>query len=164
MSKIKWIIIFTVIEITTFIMLMFVSLNGFKLNSIWFSIATFFVGLYAINYYFLYKLDSSLYYGVLLISLSLCQVYKFVNDYSFSEFYPIYFFCFAIANFSVFVRFRQNIHFKMFAILAFEAILLVTYKLNIVNFASFVAINTIVISLMFITLTLRIRRNLRRER
>ena len=69
--------------------------------------------------------------------------YRFLMFIDLFLFYPIYILCFAISHFAVFALFRQNIHLKLFAIFAIEGIMLVSYKMHILNLTMLIAINVI---------------------
>ena len=161
MNKGKFILFFAIFEIFCLILLLFFNIYGFKLGEIWFSICSMFIGIYALMYSFLYKLDSSLFYGVFLIAVSVCSAVQYLLFYNFSEFYPFYILCFAIANFAVFVCFRQNLHFKLFAILSIGAILLISYKANIIGLNTVLVIGSAFLVMVVIDAVMRIKRNLR---
>lgn len=161
-TKGKFLLFFTIFEVGLFVLCMFVKIASFRLSFVWFSLAVFFVGQYALLYSRLYKLDSSLYYGVLLILIAISSAYQFYSGYGFGEYYPIYIICFALSDFAVFVNFRQNIHFKMFAILLSEAILLLCYKTNYLKAWWLLIINGLFILFIIIQMAFRVRRNLRR--
>jgi len=146
-----------------YIISMFVQIGDIKLNSIWFSVAMLCVGIYALIYSYLYKLDSELYYGVLNIMFAMATAYRFITDIKFMMFYPIYILCFAVAHLAVFVLFRQKIHFKLFAILFLECILLTSYKMNFLSLYVLLAINIIFLLFVAINGVYRLRKNLRRE-
>ena len=74
----------------------------------------------------------------------------------------MYILCFSLASFAVFVIFRQNIHFKLFAILTIQVILLVSYKMNYLNIWQVVFINALYLLTLLIRTIFRIRKNLRR--
>lgn len=142
---------------------MFTKFNNFATNKIWFSLALGLIGLYSFLYYIAYRLDSSLYYCVLLITFAMTTAYRFINQIEFVNFYPVYMMCFAMAHVTIFVTFRQIIHLKVFAILALEVILLMCYKNNYIPLGLVIAINIIYVLLVLMNTIIRARRNLRRE-
>ena len=161
MKKNSILLIFACTLVVAYVSLLFVSINGVIIKEVWFSLACVFIGLYSLLYYAMFKLDSSLYYGTLVLGVGVASFFRHSFMYSFGYFYPVYFFCFALASFAVFAVFRQKIHFKLFAILFVECILLIVYKLNYLNFASLAIINGIYLIILGINAILRIRKNLK---
>lgn len=145
-----------------FILSFFVEFNGIKLNSIWFGIAILLIGVYTLSYYLMYGLDSSLYYGTFVFLCGVMNVLQNILAINTFMFYPMYILCFALASFAVFAIFRQNIHFKLFAILFFEVILLISYKMNYLNLWQMIFVNGIYLFVLLIRSIFRVRKNLRR--
>lgn len=164
MKKTKVLLISAIFLVVIFAVVMFLQFNNFKFYNIWFSLSLLFVGIYALIYFINFKLDSSLYYAVLLIALGSCSIVKYLYEFSFYFYYPIYIFCFAFASFAVFVRFRQNIHLKIFAILIFEGIILIGYKLNFFNIIPFYILNGLYLLLIGFDVLIRINKNLRSQK
>lgn len=162
MKKNKFLLFFAILLIILFIISFFVEFNGIKLNSIWFAIAVLFIGLYSLFYYLMYGLDSSLYYGTLITLCGVVNLTQNLLEIKALLFYPIYILCFAFASFAVFAIFRQNIHFKLFAILLIEGILLISYKMNYLNIWQIVFVNGIYLLILLIRSIFRVRKNLRR--
>lgn len=164
MKKGKILLAFVILEIIIFIIAMFTNVNGYALHNIWVNIALLFVGLYSLLYCVLFKLDSSLFYGFLLTTLALATAYCYINKISFTMFYPIYILCVCFAHFTVFAIFRQIIHFKLFAFLLIECILLIAFKSNLINWWWLVVLNGLYLFYLIINLFLRVKKNLRREK
>lgn len=160
MTKFKFLFLVFIVEVGVFATLVVFNLG--ELQELWFSLALLLIGAYSLIYSYLYKMDSSLYFGCLLIGLGFTTAYRHINEISFAQFYPIYIACFAFAHFAVFVVFRQNIHFKLFAILAIEAILLISYKIKILSLLALVLINVAYLIFVLINGAIRVRKNLRR--
>jgi len=163
LKKNKILLSFALIEIAIFISILFIKINGFELYNIWFSVSLLLISLYELLYSYLFKLDSALYLGSLLTNFALATCLKYFYTYSLYAYYPVYILCFAMAHFTVFVFFRQIIHFKLFAFLLVEAILLIGYKANLINWWLLVGINGIYLCYLIINLLLRVAKNLRRE-
>ena len=163
MSRLKILFTCAMVLIAIFIASLFTTVNGFSPSEIWFSVAMFLIGIYTLIYYKFFKLDSSLYYGVLLILLAVSTAYRHFSGLSFARGYPYYIACFAYAHFAVFVVFRQYIHCKIFAILGIEVILLMSYKINLLPLFALIAINVGFLALVAFNACIRVRRNLRRE-
>ena len=145
-----------------FTVAMFVNIGQISLRSIWFSVALLCIGIYSLLYSHMYKLDSCLYFGILNICFAFATAFRFLLAIKFGVFYPIYFICFAIAHLAVFVIFRQNIHFKLFAILSIEGILLISYKAKFLNLWLVIAVNAIFLLFVLSSSIYRLRKNLRR--
>ena len=162
MTKSKALPIILLILTIIYTFLMFINLNGFNFKNYWFSLVLIFIGIYSLIYYGLYRLDSALYYGVLHILLAFASYFKMTNLTIFKNL-PLYFISFMLAHLSIFVTFRQNIHFKLFAILLLQTILIVSYKINLLSLVSFVTINALFIALIGINIAYRLTKNLRRR-
>ena len=163
-SKSKRITIFTILEFVLFVSLFFVKIKSFYFSQMWFGVAVTLIGLFSFFYSYQYNLDSSFLYGVALILIGACVTFQHINLLSFRYFYPVYILCVSVAHFAVFVRFRQFIHFKIFTILFFEAILLVCYKVGYIGFNWLILINAIYAAAILINVLLRVRKNLRRNK
>ena len=161
--KSKILLALLTILIGCFVVLMFITINNLKLSSIWFSLAMLFIGIYALVKSHLYMLDSFMYFGILNVLFAFATAYKFLSGIKLNFYYPVYFLCFAISHLAVFVKFRQNIHFKLFAILATQGILLITYKINFLSQSALIAINIAFIIFVAFNAIYRLRKNLRRE-
>ena len=161
MKKNKILLFFAILFTILFLSSMFIIFGEIKLREYWFSISCFFIGLYSLLYCSMYKLDSSFYYGALIINIAFCSFLQYYLKYNFNMFYPFYIFCFALASFAVFVLFRQKIHFKLFAILSIECILLIVYKFKYLDIVQMLLINIFYLVLIALNITFRIKRNLK---
>lgn len=162
MRKNKVLLFFVFLLITLFTSSLFININNINLAEYWFSSICVCIGLYSLLYYIMYKLDSSLYYGTLILNIGISSVVQQYFNFGLAYFYPTYILCFSLASFAVFAIFRQNIHFKIFAILTFEGILLIVYKLKILNMLNLLIINGVYLLVIGLNILLRIKRNLRR--
>ena len=152
-----------IIIFVLYVLTLFLEIGNFSLYNIWFSLLIFYLSIYVFIYAYLYKLDSALYYAVLLLSYAIATFYRYIIAVEYKNFYPIYLLCFSIAHLAVFVVFRQYIHFKLFAILSLECILLISYKINYITIWSVIQLNVLFILFIFINFVYRLRKNLRRE-
>lgn len=162
MRKNKVLLFFVILLMALFISSLFIKINNINLAEYWFSTICVGIGVYSLLYYIMYKLDSSLYYGTLILNLGISSFVQQYFNFNFAYFYPIYILCFALASFAVFAIFRQNIHFKIFAFLTFEGILLIVYKIKILGMLSLLIINGVYLLIIGLNILLRIKRNLRR--
>lgn len=147
----------------SFVFGLFIKIGELRLKHIWFSLALVCIGLYSLVYSYMYNLDSITYFGVLVIAFAFATAIRFLTMISFNNFYPIYFICFAVAHFAVYVLFRQFIHFKVFAFFLIESILLITYKLKFLSFLELTSINVEFLIIVAINVAIRLKKNLRRE-
>lgn len=161
MKKNRILLFATILFTILFILSFFVTINNVNLREYWFSISCIFIGLYSLLYCAMYKLDSSLYYGTYVVWLGIFSFTQNLYSFSFAYFYPMYFLCFAFASLAVFALFRQKIHFKLFAFFALECILLIVYKIKILNIYWLVAINGIYLLLISLNMFFRIKHNLK---
>lgn len=161
MKKNKILLFYTLFLLIVYVALMFIAIKNVQLCNYWFSFACVFLGLYSLAYCFMFKLDSSLYYSVLLISIGLISFVQKFKSFSFDFFYPFYFLSFSLASFAVFLFFRQKIHFKLFAIFSIECILLVMYKTDYLSFVQMLITNGLFIIFVLTNAIFRINRNLK---
>lgn len=161
MTKNKFLLIVFLMLLAIYVSILFVKVNNINLNKFWYGFAIFFIGLYALIYFNVYRLDSSLYYGVLLTFIGAAITLKFVN-LQIMKILPLYLISFAFAHLSNFVVFKQNIHLKIFAILFLQIILIVSYKTKILNINLFLMLSGIFIFLLMVGLIYRFVKNLRR--
>lgn len=161
MKKNRILLIFAVFLIISYIFTLFLQIGDFKCMYYWFSFACFFIGQYSLMYYMMYKLDSSLYYGTLSVLIGIISFVQHYFALSLSFYYPFYFLSASFASFAVFVLFRQKIHFKLFAFLSLECILLMLYKLSHINFWQLVTLNGIYLLITGLNFAFRIKKNLK---
>ncbi len=161
MKKTKILLFCALLLTATFVGLMFVVINNIQLYNYWFSIACLFLGVYTFVYCIMFKLDSSLYYSTLLTTFGLFSFFQKFNGLTFRFFYPFYILSFSLASFAVFAFFRQKIHFKLFAILAIECILLVMYKTEFLSFLQMLIANGVFLLFVLANAIFRINRNLK---
>lgn len=161
MKKNRILLSFAIFLIILFISSLFVTINTVNLREYWFSISCVLIGFYSFLYCVMYKLDSSLYYGTFTICLGILSFIQLYMSYTIAKYYPMYLLCFAFASLAVFALFRQKIHFKLFAFFVFECILLIVYKLNILNIYWLIAINGIYLLLIALNMFFRIKHNLK---
>lgn len=159
MSKNKRLLVVAVALVMAYTLL--IVLAGLK--NVWFSLALCFIGCYSLVYSCFYHLDSHLYLGTILVlwgGLLALDYYKYLEGFTI---WGLATSVFAIAHLTVFLVFRQNIHFKIFTMLAIISIILLSYKINILPFWGVVAMLAVMAILLAIQLFKRLRRNLRRR-
>lgn len=145
-----------------YIFFIFNSFFGVDFSDVWFSLALVFVSfpLFCRSIYF--NSDSSLWASSLLIWCGIAGIYNNVYLVSMSMFYPIYIFSVSFASFIVYVFFRQKIHFKLFALILLEVIILMSYKLNYLPNNIFLLINICYCTLLVLWFIIRLSINTRR--
>lgn len=161
MNKGRFLFAFAITLSLVYFAVILFNFNNF--SSKWFSLALLFIGIYSLIYSYLYNSDSFLYYGTLLTLFGISTYIKSVNNISLEKYYPIYILAVALAHLAVFVNFRQNIHFKIFAILLVQGILLVGFKFNVVSLKLTLILSLVLWLMVIINMVYRLKRNLRRE-
>lgn len=161
MNKGRFLFAFAILLVFVYAALLVFNFNS--LSNQWFSFVLLFIGAYSLLYSHLYGLDSYLYYGTLLLLLGLTTYIRSVNNIPLGRFYPIYILAVSLSHLSVFVKFRQNIHFKLFAILLVQGILLVSFKFKVVSLKLALILSLVLWLMVFINIVYRLKRNLRRE-
>ena len=161
MKRNRILVAFLLLEILSYIYLILQKKKDF--TTVWFSILLIAIGLFSLLYFFLYKMDSELYFGTLICFIGMCSWLRLTYGISFNKFYMVYIFCFAFAHFAVFVFFRQKIHLKLFAILILQGILIAGYKFNYLKLYQVLLILISFIVFVLINLILRLKKNLRRN-
>ena len=163
MRRNKVLLVFVLSEIIIYTFFLSQRLNNINLSNIWFSLALIFISFYALLYSLFYKLDSMTLIGFFCITIGISSCVQSIYNYGFIEYYPIYIFCIGFSHFSVFVLFRQNIHFKIFAFLTVVGILIAGYKLKYLDINEFISILVILSVGILVNVCLRLRKNLRRK-
>lgn len=93
----------------------------------WFSISMLFLGMSLFMRYICYRIDSNLYSGVLLSFFGIVGIVNFYFKFDLIMVAAGYLFAFAVSSFSVFIKFRQTFHIKVFAFLVLCDIVLIVY-------------------------------------
>lgn len=146
-----------------YIFFVFNSFFGIDFSDVWFSLALIFVSfpLFCRSIYFCS--DSSLWISSLLIWCGIAGIFKNIYLINMSLFYPIYIFSIPFASFIVYLFFRQKIHFKIFALILIEVIILISFKLNYLPKNIFLLINICYCTLLVLWFIIRLSVNTRRS-
>lgn len=127
----------------------YVSLNLFyfifigKIYPIWFSLALFLIGIYLLLKCYFFGLDSSLWLGMFLCSLSLLGLANYIYNLTGLEFSLYSFLLASIISLIVAIFFKNFLIFKISLLLLLETILFLLYIINVVNLIAFVILNTL---------------------
>ena len=111
----------------------FILLFGFELQNIWFSLALYVLSIKILVRSFALRQDSSLFFGIMLLWLSVCGAVRMFFEPEVLLMVILYISSICFASLSVFLIFRQNIHLKVVAIFSIEVILLGVLKYSFFN-------------------------------
>lgn len=153
MKKIIILRIIAIINILIFLYAIFAKkIFALEVQEIWFFLALILIAIPFLVKSYLFYVDASAYLGSQLLFCGIMGGLSKIFMLDFSIVYPWYIFSFAFASFVVFAFFRQNIHFKIFAIITVEVLILLMYKLNFLNYLAFWIVNGIYIAYILVIL------------
>lgn len=155
--------IFCCISFLTYFVL--IVLSAFELvifNRFWFSAFLVLIGLNFFVRFLCYNIDSSMFLGVWLVGSGATGILN--NLFQFNIFVAIglYVAAFGLASLSIFLKFRQIFHFKVFVFAFLCVILLVTFGENILPFVPFVVLLSITGTIILVFVILSIKANTRK--
>lgn len=133
-----------------------------KIAEIWFFLALFLISIPLIVKSYLFYVDASLYIGSCLF---FCAIIGFISRIfliDFSVIYPLYIFSLGFASLMVFLNFRQNIHFILFAIISIEVIILYIRKAQLISSTAFYIVNIGYLIILFMMVMNRVSKTSRR--
>ena len=130
-----------------YIVIFILSLTIVKIPNLWFFAFCFFVGLQLMIKSFLFKLDSSCYFGV---TLFLVGIFYFHSIYfNIVNFYSVFIeLSFSISSFVVYVIFKQPFQFFISLSLFFVAIITLIFILNLISLWIFLAFILVIVLLL----------------
>lgn len=158
----KSMFVFCLTLIGVYLYFIFNNFFGIDFSDVWFSLGLVFISLPLFCRSIYFKSDSSLWASSLLIWCGIAGIYKNAYFVDMSLFYPIYIFSLSFASFIVYVFFRQKIHFKLFALILLEVIILLSYKLNYLPKHIFLLVNIAYLSALALWFIVRFLLNTRR--
>lgn len=158
----KFMIVFCSSLIGAYVYFLFNDFFGIDFSDVWFSLALVFLSLPVFVRSIYFKSDSSLWVSSLLIWCGISGIFKNAFLIDMSLFYPAYIFSLSFASFVVFLFFRQKIHLKLFALILFEVIILVSYKLNYIPSVVFLFANISYCTIIAVWFVVRLLINTRR--
>lgn len=142
----------------------FVSYFGFLFSSLqfdeidfyqfWFSAFLVLIGLIFFVRYICYVIDSSLFISVLLFISGVAGILNYYFKFSLEINFSLYIGALGIASLSIFIKFRQIFHLKVFVFAFLCAILLVLFSeklLPLIAFIVLISITSITILTLIIT-------------
>lgn len=133
-----------------------------KIAEIWFFLALFLISIPLIVKSYLFYVDASLYMGSCLF---FCAIIGFISRIfliDLSVIYPLYIFSLGFASLMVFLNFRQNIHFILFAIISIEVIILYIRKAQLISSTAFYIVNIGYLIILFMMVMNRVSKTSRR--
>lgn len=136
-----------IINILLFITSSLIDFLVIKNYNLWFFVFCIFIGLHLLIRSFLFKFDSSCYFGFLLLFVGgfylYCLLLKLV------EFYPVFLIIsFSLASYFTAFIYKQNFQYYLSFSLIFVALGLVLYLINLISILIFVAIILAVVLLL----------------
>lgn len=160
------IVILKVIQIVNILVFLYaLCVNDFfelEFSEIWFFLALFLISIpFLVKSYFFY-VDASMYVGCMLLFCSMVGFLSNIFLLDFSLVYPWYIFSLAFASFMVYLIFRQNIHFILFAIISIEVLILLLRKLAIFSSTVFYVLNACYLIILFMLFMSRVSKSSRR--
>ena len=136
--------IYTLFAFVTYFVLLFLSIFGsITFHEIWFS--TFLVCLGTIFFvrFLCYNIDSSLFLGTWLCFSGAIGILNYVFVFNVITLIGLYVACFGISSLTIFLKFRQIFHFKVFVFVFLCVILLVTFGENLITLVPFIVLTSI---------------------
>lgn len=154
---------FSVLSVLLYVFLILFSKINLKIiYELWFSTALFFLA----NILFLrsvfYKINSALWFSVVLYVCFLVGVFGKTFEFSTIQYISGYLFSFTYASFVVFIFFRQRFHIKTFAFLSAVVLVLFMYSVGYLGYVAFVSLLSFVICLLVSWIINTVRLNLRK--
>lgn len=139
----------------------FILLFGFELQNIWFSLALYVLSIKLLVRSFVLRQDSSLFFGIMLLWLSVCGAVRMFFEPEVLLMVILYISSICFASLSVFLIFRQNIHLKVVAIFSIEVILLGVLKYSLLNGLWFWIVQSAYIIFILLSIIKRAKYNTR---
>ena len=160
------IVILRVIQIVNFLVFLYaLCANDFfelEFSEIWFFLALFLISIPFLVKSYLFYVDASMYLGCTLLFCSMVGFLSNIFLLDLSLVYPWYIFSLAFASFMVYLIFRQNIHFILFAIISIEVLILLLRKLAIFSSTVFYVLNACYLIILFMLFMSRVSKSSRR--
>ena len=128
----------------------------------WFSSLLIVLGLSNLTRFLCYKIDSSLYVGVLLTLFGAFGVLNYYFLFAIPLLIALYLGGISFASLSIFIVFRQKFHLKVFAFFALCAILLVLYSENLLALWAFISLISVCLIFALIGIIFSIKSNTRK--
>ena len=128
----------------------------------WFSGLLIVLGLSNLTRFLCYKIDSSLYVGVLLTLFGAFGVLNYYFLFTIPLLIALYLGGISFASLSIFIVFRQKFHLKVFAFFALCAILLVLYSEKLLALWAFVGLISACLIFALIGVVFSVKSNTRK--
>lgn len=127
-------------------------LGTISISKFWFSSLLVIIGLIFFIRFCCYKIDSCLFLSMWSMLSGICGILNFFYNFSLPFVFGIYIGSFALASFSIFIKFRQIFHLKVFVFGSLCGILLVLFSEKLINVIAF----WVLISLTLLTIIILI--------
>ena len=128
----------------------------------WFSSLLIVLGLSSLTRFLCYKIDSSLYVGVLLTLFGAFGVLNYYFLFAIPLLIALYLGGISFASLSIFIVFRQKFHLKVFAFFALCVILLVLYSEKLLALWAFVGLISACLIFALIGVVFSVKSNTRK--
>ncbi len=115
-------------------------LGTLYLSKIWFSSLIFAIGLIFFIRFCCYRIDSCLFISTWAMLSGVCGILNFFFQFQLTFVFGIYILAFSIASFSIFIKFRQIFHLKVFVFGTLCGILLVLFSEKLINLTAFLVL------------------------
>lgn len=133
----------TGISVILCVFFILLSIFYFKKYDLWFYIFSISVGLNLIVKSHLFKLDSSCYFGSLLLFCGMSGLFISIFSLDYKEVY--FLLSTALASVVVFIRFRQVFHGLLASMFTYESVNLYLFLSKIINLTNFLVLNAILL-------------------
>lgn len=131
--------IFSCLNIVIYVSLIAFSLffPEFKFYQFWFSGLLVMIGTVSLVRYFCYKIDSSLFLGVVCLLCGISGTLNFFFKFNTAFISSLYFFSFSFASLAIFIKFRHFFHLKTFVFESICGILLLLLSFELLTIVPF---------------------------
>lgn len=155
--------VYTGFAFAIYFFLLFLSIFGnITFHEIWFS--TFLVCLGTIFFvrFLCYNIDSNLFLGTWLCFSGAVGILNYVFVFNVITLIGLYVACFGISSLTIFLKFRQIFHFKVFVFVLLCVILLVTFGENLITLVPFIVLSSITGTVILALTIVSIKANTRK--
>ncbi len=155
--------IYTVFAFAIYFVLLFLSIfGGITFHEVWFS--TFLVCLGTIFFvrFLCYNIDSSMFLGTWLCFSGAVGILNYVFVFNVITLIGLYIACFGISSLTIFLKFRQIFHFKVFVFAFLCVILLVAFGENLITLVPFIVLSSITGAVILALTIVSIKANTRK--
>ena len=154
---------FAVFMFAVYFALLLLSIFGkIIFHQVWFSSFLVLLGAIFFVRFICYNIDSSLFLGSWLSFSGLIGILNFVFSFNIITLIGLYIACFGISSLTIFIKFRQIFHFKVFVFAFICVILLVAFGENLLTLVPFIILSSITGAIILALTILSIKANTRK--